>query len=320
MSIVADKRAGNRTAVTQLLRVIRHEEPLFLFHLGARSLGYWYAKYIQHKTVLTKRIHGSLMALDLNDPGISRSLLLVGDREKEHRYMLERVVKPGDTVLDIGANVGYYALLERRLMRGKGLVVAIEPSPTNYQQLCANIQLNGADKQIVPINAAAAERDGEGELHLSRLSNVHSLIASQVPRPLGKSVRIPTLSLATLAKRFGPIALLRMDIEGYEYAVLRSLVALNQTQRFLPSILFELHPPKYRQADFSELLTELYALGYHAKYLACSHDDMLRQAQINIIHRVKTDGTIRYIARDVPLPALQKVIFHSRAVLLQASS
>lgn len=316
----AKKGATQRSTLVQLGRVLWYEEPWFIFYLVARTARYYYAKYIRRQAFIVKRIHGSLMQLDLNDPGISRSLLLVGDREKEHRYMLARTLRPGDSVLDVGANIGFYALMERQLTQGQGRVVAIEPSPANYRQLLKNIALNGAQEQIIAIQAALAEDDGEAKLHLSRLSNVHSLIASQVPQPLNRSVAVPALSLATITERFGSFDLLRMDIEGYEYTVLRTLVTLNQTCQFLPRLLFELHPPKYVRADFTALLQDLFKLGYRARYVACSHRETLQQAGITIVHSVKTDGTIRYIGTGATLSALEQVVYRSRALLLEVPS
>src|SRR5690348_12551083 len=70
------------------------------------------------------------MLLDLQDRGISRTLLLCGERELEHKIMVERVLHPGMTVLDIGANIGYYALMELALIQPGGTLIAVEPSPS----------------------------------------------------------------------------------------------------------------------------------------------------------------------------------------------
>ena len=61
------------------------------------------------------------MILDLHDKGISRALWLFGDRELEHKYLLEKVIKPGMTILDIGSNIGYYPLMELNLIGKKGI-------------------------------------------------------------------------------------------------------------------------------------------------------------------------------------------------------
>jgi hypothetical protein len=132
---------------------------------------------------------------------------------------------------------------------------------------------------------------------------------------MGHSISIPTTSLKTILAKHGPINLIRMDIEGYEFFVLKSLIKLNRTQKFTPHLVMELHPPKYDKVNFKQTIKELYALGYHAKYLACSHLDLLHQHHLTPIKSIPTDGTIRHIAKNIDLDSLYQLIFSSRAVL-----
>ena len=145
---------------------------------------------------------------------------------------------------------------------------------------------------------------------------MHSLITTQVPAPSGQEITTPVISLNTLNQQYGTVDLIRMDFEGYEQTILQSLVDLNQNQRFLPSIIFELHPTAYNQEHFRQLLTDLYQLGYHAKYLACSHLDLLKGEQLKPVTSIPTDGTVRHIAENIPLPALLNLYPRSRAALL----
>jgi len=305
----------------QLWRLIRHEPPTFLAKLLKNAAVFGTHKYVLHRHYLTKNIHGYRMQFDLQDPGISRSLLLVGDREREHRFMLKTALKPGMTVLDLGANLGYYVLMEHQLMQHRGRVIAVEPSPYNFRLLKKNIYLNNEEARTILINAAAAAADGTANLYLSQLSNVHSLIAHDVPHPTEQYIAVTTLSLATLQQKHGPIDLIRMDIEGYELVILQSLLELNRATNtpWLPGILFELHPPKYDRPAFNQLLADLDRIGYTARLLACSHKEALAEHNLTVIAGIPTDGTTRYIAENIPLPALQKLALRSRAVLLKAT-
>ena len=58
-----------------------------------------------------------------------------GNRELDHKYMLETIVKPGMSILDIGANIGYYPLMELKLIGKEGRLIAIEPSSSNISLL-----------------------------------------------------------------------------------------------------------------------------------------------------------------------------------------
>lgn len=89
-----------------------------------------------------KKINGSKMYLDINDEGLSHDLISDGVREFYATQKMKKEIKKGDVIVDIGANIGYYALLEARLVGKKGIVYAIEPVPRNIAILKKNIELN----------------------------------------------------------------------------------------------------------------------------------------------------------------------------------
>ena len=63
--------------------------------------------------ILKRRIYDFEMYLDIFDDGLSKQLFKYKKRELDHKYILEKVLRPGFTVLDIGANIGYYTLIEK---------------------------------------------------------------------------------------------------------------------------------------------------------------------------------------------------------------
>jgi FkbM family methyltransferase len=73
---------------------------------------------------------------------------------------LERETRPGDTVYDIGANVGVVSLIGATLLRGEGLVVAFEPGFSSYARFCENIALNGLSSMVVPVPLALSSTSG----------------------------------------------------------------------------------------------------------------------------------------------------------------
>ncbi len=118
-------------------------------------------------------IYSYRMLIDLEDRGISRTLLLFGEREIEHKIMLERMLRPGMTVLDIGANIGYYALMELALIGPGGLLIAVEPSPSNVALLRRNLALNNWNS-IEIHQVAMSDRQGERAFFLSEMSNLNT--------------------------------------------------------------------------------------------------------------------------------------------------
>jgi FkbM family methyltransferase len=73
---------------------------------------------------------------------------------------LESETRRGDTIYDIGANVGVVSLIGATLLRGEGLVVAFEPGYPSYARLCENIALNGLSSMVVPVPLALSSTSG----------------------------------------------------------------------------------------------------------------------------------------------------------------
>ncbi len=221
---------------------------------------------------MKKRIHDYDMYLDLNDLGISRTLLLFGSREEDHRRILGRVLKPGMTVFDIGANIGYYVLMERGLIGPQGRILAIEPSPTNIRLLQRNIEANSYTN-ITVRHMAASDRAGKGELLLSTMSNLNSFHASGSASQYlsGKKVEVDVATVPQLAAMFGPPDLLRMDVEGHEVEIIRGMVDAVERREIGPMILFETHRGMYTpDHDIVEPLNRLFRAGYTVPYIASS--------------------------------------------------
>ena len=169
-----------------------------------------------------RQIYDYRMWLDLQDTGISRGLLLFGNRELEHREMLRRIVRPGMTIFDVGANIGYYAIMESKLVGDAGHVIAVEPSHTNIDLLKQNIELNSVENVSV-LSGAISDKNGSADFHLSYQSNLNTFhdIGSGSEHLSGKTIKVETQTITKLAKTFGAPDLIRMDVEGHEVAVLK---------------------------------------------------------------------------------------------------
>ena len=87
--------------------------------------------------------------------------------------MLQAILKPGMNVLDIGANIGYYAIMESILVGTSGNVVAIEPMLPNIKMLRKNIELNNV-KNIEVVHGAVSSQTGTGQMFVSSHSNLHT--------------------------------------------------------------------------------------------------------------------------------------------------
>ena len=93
---------------------------------------------------------GIRWSLDLNE-GIDFSIYLIGSFEPRTLRLYRKIIKPGQTVLDIGANVGSHTLPFAKLVGNSGRVVAFEPTAFAYGKLVVNIALNPElSQRIIP--------------------------------------------------------------------------------------------------------------------------------------------------------------------------
>jgi len=164
----------------------------------------------------------------------------LGTFERFKQEIFCEMVGKGDTVLDIGAHVGYFTLLASRLVGEHGRVLAVEPSPRNYRYLQTHLRLNGI-VNVTTIQAAVSECAGtepfaEGECHLGG-----SL--SEKGRTTVSVLRLDDLyeSGAIESPR-----VIKMDIEGAEYRALLGAKKIITEHR--PVIILETHGQEMREA------------------------------------------------------------------------
>jgi len=126
--------------------------------------------------------------------------------------------KAGDTIIDVGANVGGYALRAALLAKQ---VIAIEPEPSNYKQLVTNIRLNHLNN-VTPMQVAISDSTGESTLRLASDSARHSLEEFAWGHATGKTVAVHVTTLDQIIAFHGVehINWLKIDVERHELPVL----------------------------------------------------------------------------------------------------
>ena len=144
---------------------------------------------------------------------LSAALWIDPDDRKDDAAFFRDYLRPGDTVIDAGANVGSLSLLAATIVGVSGRVLAVEPHPRIFGFLRQNLALNGA----VTVQAEnTALGDAQGELCFS---DTRSDDQNSVQRS-GPGIRVPVTTLDVLAAELAQIALLKIDVEGFEIAVL----------------------------------------------------------------------------------------------------
>jgi FkbM family methyltransferase len=153
----------------------------------------------------------------------------IGTYELELQKVIQVFIKPGMTVLDIGANAGFYTLAFSRLVGEKGQVWAFEPFAENMQNLLRHLRINQL-RNVTLVQAAIASEPGLGFFRVSADKHTGSIAKEG-------QYRVPTLSLDKLMdqKAFPAPDLIKMDVEGAESSILEGAQKLLSTKK---SVLF----------------------------------------------------------------------------------
>jgi len=194
-----------------------------------------------------KEILGSKMFLIKGDGGVSKQLIKHEIREVGATKETIKILKPGMICIDIGSNLGYYALLEAKLVGKDGFVYAIEPIEENVIALINSVALNGY-KNIKVYKCAIGSSNSIQKMIVSHKSNLGTLVIRSKNIKHAKAIiKVKTITLNNFCKRLNirKINFLRMDVEGYEVEIIKGM---NKTIKLMPkgSILsIEIHPKAY---------------------------------------------------------------------------
>ena len=165
---------------------------------------------------------------------------LVSSVEPDVEAAFLSLIRPGHTVFDVGANIGWFSLLAARRAGPGGRVVAFEPVAANVAYLEANARTNGL-RNIVTVPAAVADHDGTAAFELA--SSLQGKLSD------GGQASVPVVTLDSwLAAHDGwPPHVVKIDVEGAEERVLRGMRDILPTAR--PSLIIELHGTNSVVAD-----------------------------------------------------------------------
>lgn len=229
---------------------------------------------------LARLIRGSLNAAV--EPGLSEVEIAAGDlksykillnlKSEKSRWLgtyepelaeaARTFLKPGMTVYDVGANIGYVSLLLAHHVRPNGKVFAFEALPANAERIRRNLALNALESRITLIEAAVADQGGEISFFVHESVGMGKAAGSAGRREerYQAEIRVPALSLDEFVYEQGHPApdAVKMDIEGGE------VLALPGMKRILaehhPILFIELHGPESEQAAWRALTAAGYTL------------------------------------------------------------
>jgi|HubBroStandDraft_4_1064222.scaffolds.fasta_scaffold19824_3 FkbM family methyltransferase len=163
-----------------------------------------------------------------------------GGYEEHLAELFRRLAAPGDTCIDVGANVGVHTVRLAKLVGGGGRVIAVEADPEMVPRVSQNVRLNGLENVRV-VHAAASDHAGDTLLlHRPAETDPNQGRASLLPLPYltGRTISLPTVTIDDLVS--GPVSLVKIDVEGHERQVVMG--AEGTIAEYRPSFVFEYAP------------------------------------------------------------------------------
>lgn len=212
---------------------------------------------------------------------LGQYVYLTGAYEPPTSDVFRELVKPGHTIIDIGANSGYFSLLSATLVGSRGQVIAFEPIPSVRQALLANIQLNKLENvQVIP----SAVSDRADKITIYEGPAGHKGISSIRPiASASRKVLIDTIPLDSLVHEFSRLDCVKVDVEGAEFLVLLGMDNLIRTHH--PCLIIEFTNEYLKSFGHSvgQMSEWLISRGYR-------------------IYRIEDQGLIRFDSNEKNMP------------------
>jgi FkbM family methyltransferase len=250
-------RGGRESAVAPLAPAnvfVRSAERLVV---GFNDLGLWKCEC---------GVWDARLAAATFDRWLYLRLHRLGCMGREERAALQRIIRPGMTVLDVGANLGLYTALFARLVGKAGAVIAFEPDPALFALLRRNATLNGCTN-ITAHNLALGSRSDRAMLRKMIFNSGDNTLGSDGNRCFRREVPIDVVALDEFLPALH-VDVVKIDVQGWEFEV---LLGMDRILAACPhaGIYFELWPDGLRRAgrtpaEMAEWLQDRGYRLYHA--------------------------------------------------------
>jgi FkbM family methyltransferase len=241
-----------------------------------------------------------LVFADPRDKVITKKLILYGEYERQEIAQLCAFIRPGDCVLDVGANIGLYTLAFSRAVGPQGHVIAVEPDPDNLLLLRKNLEVNNC-VNVTVIEAALSDetkaaklyqmQDNRGALSTADVFDVGEANAIRISNRRADEIYAQTGRVPRIAK---------IDVEGQEPLVIAGMATL------LPEILqFEFVPEQLRAAGHDPLgcLRILEARGYALSVVAAATGEIRQLPLVQLVQEAEASVTdLNLLAQRGPDP------------------
>ena len=210
------------------------------------------------KLIMQKKTNGVIFEFDFAYDQAIRAMF-TGKYETREIKVLKNILHPGDVFIDAGANIGYFSAIAAGLIGETGTVHSFEPVPEYFQRLQKMATMN-PDYKIAVNQCALGETEGTAQIDVTGLSNIgwNTMVAGFMkPEERKQTITVPVRRLDNYIKEhnLNNITLIKIDVEGFEFSVLKGLRGFLAETISKPAILCEIN------------LEACALMGYHLKDL-----------------------------------------------------
>lgn len=210
---------------------------------------------------------GGIKYLIWTGEDVGKKILYLRRYESDETEFFNKVIKPGDICLDIGGNIGYYSINFSRFSSSSGKVYVFEPVERNELVIRLACKLNNLNN-IEVIRSAVSDCNGDVLLNIPENDSAYAYLADN--SGLGSvSVSCITLDKFIATKNIKKVSVLKIDVEGAEYKVLKGAKALLSDLEARPNVVMvELasHYLERFQATVSQVIEYMSSFGYEPYY------------------------------------------------------
>lgn len=253
--------------MSEFKRIIDKRLPLwlrparFVYRILAKGLP-------RNMSIRQVKFHGCSMLIWANED-IGKKILLTKKFEADEIYFLKTQVRPGDICFDVGGNTGIYAMLFAKLGGPSGQVHVFEPIHKNALAISLAAEINGFAHRVVVFEGVASCQNGSVNIVIPEMDGAYAHIESRQKASGGILVRSVTLDTYIAQHGITRVDVLKVDVEGAEFDVLRGAASLLRESKSAPRIIMvEMSSDFLREfgASIPALLDYLAGFGYQPYY------------------------------------------------------
>lgn len=230
--------------IIKILSFLFNRSGLWKFHIFLSLAGNFNNKISKPLFI---NVFGKKLFTHPKDDPLSTSLYYYGDYEPFETDLFQNLIKKGDTVLDIGAHIGYYTLLSSGLVGRSGKVFSFEPDPDNLALLRKNVEVNNLTNVVIE-NVAVSDRNKRINFYRSLQNRGDNRIFRENSRE--KCIKVDCITLDNYFNSKFSVDFVKMDIQGAE---VKALLGMPRTLKDNKDIIltFEFWPYGYHCAGNS---------------------------------------------------------------------